>query len=163
MKRVHVFLLLGLLAGLSACGFQLRQAVALSPALQTMRVNVMDDFSHLNQDLPNALHANQVMLTDAKDAPVLTVWPCTESRRNMSVTTAGRVGEVSLTSTCQMDVASADATQVLLPKQAIVVTRVYAFDPNQAQGAPAEEAVVREEMQRAMVDAMMRRLEAVGE
>lgn len=163
MKRVHVFLLLGLLVGLSACGFQLRQAVALSPELQAMRVKVMDDFSHLNQDLPNALRAHQVAVSDTADAPVLTVWPCTEARRNMSVATAGRVGEVSLTYTCQMDVASADATQVLLPKQAISVTRVYAFDPNQAQGAPAEEAVVREEMQRAMVDAMMRRLEAVGQ
>ena len=46
--------------------------------------------------------------------------------------------------------------------QAIELSRVFTFDATQALGIAAEQDLLTEELQRDMVQAILRRLEAIG-
>jgi LPS-assembly lipoprotein len=62
----------------------------------------------------------------------------------------------------ELDVVSASGTP-LLPRQSIELTRIFTFDATQALGIAAEQDVLTEELQREMVQAIMRRLEVIGQ
>ena len=49
-----------------------------------------------------------------------------------------------------------------MPAQVIELTRVFTFDASQALGIAAEQDLLTQELQRDMVQAVMRRLEALG-
>lgn len=49
----------------------------------------------------------------------------------------------------------------MVPRQDVELERDYSFDTIQAQGTPGEEEVVRAELERDMVQAILRRVDAV--
>ena len=55
-----------------------------------------------------------------------------------------------------------DAGAVLMPMQVIELTREFTFDASQALGVASETDLLTKELERDMVQAIMRRLEAIG-
>jgi len=151
--------LLALTLCLAACGFQLRKDVALPPELSRLRLEVADDFSPLGRNLAAALERGGATLTTDPDAAVLRVPVDQVGSRALTVGETGRVQEYQLRHVAEIELLAADG-RVLVPRQAIELSRDYTFDTAQALGSPGEEEVVREELQREMVQAILRRIAA---
>ena len=144
---------------LTACGFKLRQEVALPPEFSQLRLETVDPFSPLGRDLAAALQRAGIALTDAAGSAVLRVPVDAIGSAPLTVGETGRVQEYVLRYETQVELLRADGS-VAMPLQEVVLTRDYTFDTAQALGSPGEEEVVREELRREMVQAILRRIEA---
>ena len=144
---------------LTACGFKLRQEVALPPEFSQLRLETVDPFSPLGRDLAAALQRAGIALGDAAGSAVLRVPVDAMGSAPLTVGETGRVQEYVLRYETQVELLRADGS-VAMPLQEVVLTRDYTFDTAQALGSPGEEEVVREELRREMVQAILRRLEA---
>ena len=71
----------------------------------------------------------------------------------------GRVQEYLLKYEVEFELVDATGAAVL-PRQTVVLERDYTFDTLQAIGTPGEEEVVKAELERDMVQAILRRVEA---
>ena len=160
MNRMKKLALVLIVLALSACGFQLRQDITLPATLATMRVEVADPYSPLQRNLEVAMRRAGAVLTEkAEGAAVLRVFANPLSRLPLSVGDTGRVQEYLLK--YEVDFELVDAAGIaVLPRQKVVLERDYTFDTLQAIGTPGEEEVVRAELERDMVQAILRRVEA---
>lgn len=156
------WLIMGLVTTLVAgCGFQLRGELSLPPELATMRVQVADTFSPLQRNLEQALIRSGVRMAVGKEASaVLQISKNHMTRWPLTVGSAGRVQEYSMRYLVTMRLTDADGT-VVVPTQDIQLERSYQFETIRAQGTPGEEEVVRAELERDMVQAILRRIDAV--
>lgn len=156
--------LLGLAATLSllaACGFKLREQVSLPSNLATLRIETGDPFSPLQRDLEQALRraGATIVETPTEGAAVLRIFASRIDRLPLSVGDTGRVAEFLLRYTVEFELLDA-AAQVVLPRQSIEMDRDYTFDTEQALGTPGEEELVRAELERDMVQTLLRRIDA---
>ena len=159
MKHVAVALL-ALLVG--ACGFQLRREISLPPSLATLRVQVADTYSPLQRNLEQAMRrAGATIADEATGTAVLRVFANRLDRLPLSVGDTGRVQEYLLKYEVDFDLVDAAGTAVL-PRQTVTLERDYTFDTLQAIGTPGEEEVVKAELERDMVQAILRRIEAAA-
>ena len=150
-----------LLALLAACGFKLREQVSLPPELTTMRVQVADVYSPLQRNLEQAVARSGARAPIGKErSAVLQISKNRMSRWPLTVGSAGRVQEYSMRYEVTMRLTDADG-KVIVPRQSLLLERSYQFETTRAQGTPGEEDVVREELERDMVYAIMRRIDAV--
>ena len=160
MKTMHRIAALLLTLALSACGFQLRDEIALPSALAVMRVDVADTYSPLQRNLEQAMRRAGATLSPATEGiAVLRVFSNRLDRLPLSVGDTGRVQEYLLKYEVEFELVDA-AGAAVLPRQAVVLERDYTFDTLQAIGTPGEEEVVRAELERDMVQAILRRVEA---
>ena len=158
LRLASVSLLLALLA---ACGFKLREQVSLPPELTTMRVQVADVYSPLQRNLEQAVARSGARAPIGKErSAVLQISKNRMSRWPLTVGSAGRVQEYSMRYEVTMRLTDADG-KVVVPRQSLLLERSYQFETTRAQGTPGEEDVVREELERDMVYAIMRRIDAV--
>lgn len=155
----RLLIVLGSCLLLAACGFQLRQDVTLPPALSQLRLDLVDDFSPLGRDLGAALERGGATLSAAPGAAVLRVLVDQIGSRPLTVGETGRVQEYQLRYVTEVELLAADGS-VLMPRQQVELARDYSFDTVQALGSPGEEEVVREELRREMVQAILRRIDA---
>ena len=145
---------------LGGCGFHLRQEIALPAALTVLRVNVADAYSPLQRNLEQALErAGARAPVGEETGALLNVSRNRMRREPLSVGSTGRVQEYSLRYEVEFMLRDANKTEVL-PLQYIELERAYRFDTAQAQGTPGEEEVVRAELERDMVQAILRRIDA---
>jgi LPS-assembly lipoprotein len=158
-SMLRTLLLSLLVATLAGCGFQLRQEASLPPEFSRLRLETVDPFSPLGRDLGRALERAGVELTEAPGAAVLRVPVDRLGSAPLTVGESGRVQEYQLRYHVEAELVGADG-RVAMPLQAIELTRDYTFDTAQALGSPGEEEVVREELRREMVQAILRRIEA---
>jgi outer membrane lipopolysaccharide assembly protein LptE/RlpB len=156
MQRV---LLLFLLVSLTACGFQLRRDLELPANLATLRIEQTDPFSPLGRGLEPALRRAGATLVDSGESAVLRIPSVRRQQLPLSVGTTGRVQEYALRYRVEIELIDA-AGQVVLPRQAIELERVYPFDTAAALGSPAEQELVQAELDRDMVAAILRRIDA---
>ena len=156
---LRTLLLSLVLLALGACGFQLRQDVALPAEYARLRLEAVDPFSPLGRDLARALARAGATLVEDADAAVLRVPVDRLAAAPLTVGESGRVQEYALRYLVEVELLAADGS-VVMPRQAIELSRDYTFDTAQALGSPGEEEVVREELQREMVLAILRRIEA---
>jgi outer membrane lipopolysaccharide assembly protein LptE/RlpB len=157
MQRV---LLLLLIVSLSACGFQLRRELALPEGLSTLRIEVSDPFSPLGRGLEPALRRAGATIVEGGDAAVLRIPAIRREQLPLSVGTTGRVQEYALRYVVEIELLDA-AGGVVLPRQTVELERVYPFDSAAALGSPAEQELVQAELDRDMVAAILRRIDAV--
>jgi len=153
-----------LLPLLSACGFHLRQSQALPATLSPLRIEIADPYSGLGADLGEALRQSGLTLSEgAESGPVarLRISKDSVGLTPLTIGTSGRVQEYALRYVVEVSLTDKDG-KVVLPKQEIELSRDYAFDTTQSLGSPGEEEVVREELSRDMVAAIMRRIEAAA-
>lgn len=146
---------------LSACGFQLRKDIALPATLSTIRVAVADPYSPLQRNLEASLRRSGATVVDtATGSATLRVFRNSLQRLPLSVGDTGRVQEYVMRYEVEFELVDASGL-VVAPRQEVELERDYSFDTIQAQGTPGEEEVVRAELEREIVQAILRRIDAV--
>jgi outer membrane lipopolysaccharide assembly protein LptE/RlpB len=152
-------ILLCLLLVLTACGFQLRRDVVLPPQLSTLRIELADPYAPLGRGLEQALRRAGATLVDSGDAAVLRIPVIRRAQVPLSVGATGRVQEFAQQYVVELELVDR-AGNVVLERQVIELERAYAFDTAQAIGSPAEQELVQNELERDMVAAILRRIDA---
>ncbi len=149
-------MLAGLLALLSACGFQLREAIDLPDHLQAIKVEGGGAVGH---HIRKAIQDTDARLvTDVREATaILRILDERQTRRVLSVDTEGRVNEYELYLGVTIQLVD-KAGKVLIPRSVQSQTRNYLFDPNDVLGKDAEEQALFAEMRRELARQVLRRV-----
>jgi len=157
MRRLIASLLLLALVG---CGFQLRRELVLPVELSPLFIEAIDPYSGLVQNLESALRrAGAEQASTAVDAARLRIPTAALTQRPLSISGSGQVQEFALQYRVEIELIDRAGT-VRLPLQAVQLERIYRFDSAAALGSPGEEALVREELDRELAAAILRRVEA---
>ncbi len=146
---------------LSACGFHLRGEARLPAAMQRVHLVGAEPVSPLGRDLAKALARAGATVLDAPGDGVAAL-RIGDNRLGTEVLSVGgnaRANEYTLRYHVEFDVVAAGG-EPLLPKQVIELTREFTFDASQALGVAAEQDLLTRELQREMVQAILRRLES---
>lgn len=161
MIRLLIAALLAL--ALSACGFQLRNAVSLPPDLGPLRIVAVDPYSPLADSLAQALErAGATPAGDSTDQ-VATLRILSEGWGDtpLSVDAFGRSQEFTLRHAVVFEMRAADDS-VLVPQQSIELTRDYISSPTRSIGTGGEREILAAELQREMVSAILRRIDTAS-
>ncbi|MCQ4165302.1 LPS-assembly lipoprotein LptE [Tahibacter harae] len=161
-KLVRTVLLSGCLL-LAGCGFHLREQAEVPDALKRVRLEIADPGSLLYRDLPGALQRAGASVQEqaGSDVATLRIPVSTLGSEALSVGATARVREYTMRYRVELEAVDAAGT-VILPRQVIELSRDYTFDETQALGVAAQEDELRKQLQRDMVQAILRRLEALG-
>ncbi|NCT68280.1 MAG: hypothetical protein GXC76_11675 [Rhodanobacteraceae bacterium] len=164
LRRLPLALVVALAVLLTGCGFHLRKEAVLPASMQRVHIEIADASSPLARDLAKALPRAGAQLADAAGpgVAVLAISANRVSTDVLSVGGAARANEYSLRHHVEFAVRSADGG-VIVPKQTIELTREFTFDSTQALGVAAEIDLLTKELERDMVQAILRRLEALAE
>jgi LPS-assembly lipoprotein len=161
-RSIRLLLIVLVPLALSACGFALRGEAALPAELQRATLESADAFSPLARDLEAALVRSgfERLATGTEGAARIRI-PVDEARTEvLTVGGSARVTEYVVRYTVEVEATAADG-RVLLARTPIVLEREFSFDETQALGAQSEQDLIRRELQREMVQQVLRRLEAV--
>lgn len=161
-KLLTTMLLTGALF-LQGCGWHLRGAEPLPPELQTLHLQTANDNGSFARSLKRSLKASDVTLTDsANEAPYsLKVSDISNSSRTLSVTSSARVAEYEITSSVSYSLINREGKQLVAPTL-LSTERTYLYNSNNATSAFEEENLLREEMQRDLVQQLIRRYRAIN-
>ena len=140
-----------LVLALSACGFQLRNALTLPPDLGPVRVVSVDRYS----ELAGATAAT----SDVANAAVLDVLAERWGDTPISVDALGRSQEFSLRYAVIFELRKGDGS-VLVPRETIELSRDYVSNPVNAIGTEGEREILQRELRREMASAVLRRIDA---
>lgn len=145
---------------LAGCGFHLRPAVQLMPALQRMTVDVAGGGS-LQRELALALRASGVDVVPDGGAGIahLRVPVARFDTRALTVNGYATVSEYTVTYHVEFD-ATDDAGKVIVPSKTLEMSREFTYDRSQALGTATRDEQVRESLIADMVQAILRRLQA---
>ncbi len=151
-----------LVLALSACGFQLRNALTLPPDLGPVKVVSVDRYSPLAESLARALDLAGATAApvDATDAAVLDLLAESWGDTPISVDAFGRTQEFSLRYAVIFELRKSDGG-VLVPRQTIELSRDYVSNPVNAIGTEGEREILQRELRREMAAAVLRRIDAV--
>ena len=153
--------LVALLLALVGCGFQLRRELVLPAELSTIAVEAEDPNAPLVRGLAQALRRAGADVRDSAidGIAVLRIASAALAQRPLSIGGGGRVQEFALGYRVEVELVDATGT-VRLPRQTVNLERVFSFDTAEALGTPGEQEIVAAELEREMVAALLRRIEA---
>ncbi|WP_165371500.1 LPS assembly lipoprotein LptE [Pseudolysobacter antarcticus] len=161
LKNLSLLSLLALT--LVGCGFQLRGEAQLPPGMQRVIVVSADAFSPLKRNLEDSLRRSGATVEEKSGdgiaelkLPVVTISP-----EVSSVGIAQHVREFVMVYHVELEVVNSEG-KIIVPKQTVELTRDFTFDDTQALGIGVEQDELKRQMQRDMVQSVMRRIEAVG-
>jgi LPS-assembly lipoprotein len=156
--KLKRWLLAGMAALLSACGFQLQGRAALPPQLAVTYVAADDPQSDFVQGLRKSLLAAGVRLAPQAATASAQVHVLSDAltRDTLSVSSRNLPREYQLTYTVRFSVSAGD--RELLAAQEISASRDMTFDERTLLAKENEEAVLREALARDLVDRVMRQL-----
>lgn len=154
-------LALMLLSTLTACGFQLRGTQAgLDLDLGPLKVVSANQESDLGDMVGRALvSAGATVPAEGEKASTLTLSSERWTDRPLTVDSNVEVREFIMIYAVEFNMTGPDGEE-RVPRQIIELDREYTFDVTAAGGTPAERALIREELGRDMVGALVRRLAA---
>lgn len=156
-------LALALLAGLSACGFQLRGSDGqYNMPFKTIYLAFPDN-SSLGTELRRNLRGSDKVIVVADPSQAEAQFQVLSENRNkaiLSLNSQGRVREYMLTYTLVFRVRDAKGMEVLGATE-IVLKRPLTFNESQVLAKESEEALLYRDMQRDLVQQILRRLAAV--
>lgn len=163
LRRAAFALVAFAAVSLSACGFHLRKEAELPPSMKRVHVEIADAGSPLAKDLAKALARSGATVVDqvGEGVAVMKVTANSLTTDVLSVSGAARAREYALRYHVEFNVENAAGT-ALLPKQAIELSREFTFDSSQALGLAAETDLLTQELERDMVQTILRRLEALA-
>lgn len=161
MIRILFAVLLALV--LSACSFHLRNAVSLPQGLGPLRIVASDPYSPLADSLAQALERAGATSPGAAADKVATLQVLSERWGDtpLSVDAFGRSQEFALRYAVVFEMRGADDT-LIVPQQAVELTRDYISSPTRSIGTGGEREILAAELQREMVAAILRRIDAVS-
>lgn len=150
-----------LIVSLAGCGFHLRGEASLPAGMQRVHITGADPLSPLGRDLAKAIARGgaQVVEQPSAASAVLDIAVNRLGTDVLSVGENARAREYTLRYRVEFEVRDA-AGAVLIARQAIDLSRDFTFDSTQALGVAAEQDLLTQELQREMVQAILRRLEA---
>lgn len=162
-RRIAYAFVAVLALALAGCGFHLRKEVQLPQGMQRIHVDGVDPNSTLGKDLAKALpRAGAAVVDKVEDGVAIMKFTANAFTTDvLSVSGAARANEYSLRYHVEFLVEDAAGT-ALLPKQTIELTREFTFDSSQALGVAAQTDLLTKELQRDMVQTILRRLEAIS-
>lgn len=162
-SALRVLSLSVLVAALSACGFQLRDALELPPDLDPVMVKSPDRYSPLADSLAQSLaRAGAVPAEPGEPAPaVLDILAERWGDTPISVDSRGRAQEFSLRYAVVFELRNGDGT-ALVPQQSIELSRDYISVPSDAIGTEGERDILVRELRREMSAAVLRRIGAAS-
>ncbi len=164
MNRVVSKLFMGiLLLVLAGCGFQLRGEASVPDALKTMYiqgVNTQQDY--LGLQLKRSLIRNGIQVLDEyqEGAAIFTVLENRYERHVLSVGGDAKVSEYELEAWVVYRVTD-DKGELLGEQQRVEARRDYQFDRTQILAMDEQERVLREDLNKQIVQSILRRLSAL--
>ena len=163
IPMLRSFLLMLGAASLTACGFHMRGEVKLPAGLQRVRVQIADPFSPLKRDLEAALRRGGATVEENAGVGIADVVISAVSLGPVarSVGANAYVNEFSMVYHVEVQITDA-ANKVVIPKQVIEQSREFTFDQTQAIGTTAEQDEIKKEMERDMVQAILRKVDAAA-
>ena len=159
MGKAHSAVVIFALAGLSACGFQLRSDVDLSEALGVTRLTIVDEFSPFARQLRRSLQRSGVELAEEPGQPAIDIDVSVNrvTREILTIGDTARVREYRISHRVEFRVLSASGEEIL-PLQILQQSRDLSFDEGELLAATREEEFVREELSRILVRLVIQRL-----
>ena len=147
----------------AGCGFHLRKEAELPSSMKKVHIQIGDASSALAKDLAKALprSGTEVVADVAPDVAIMNISANAFTTDVLSVSGNARASEYSLRYHVEFEVTDAAGTAVL-PKQTIELARDFTFDATQALGLSAETDLLTKELERDMVQTILRRLEALA-
>lgn len=163
MKIIRDIAILVFALTLAACGFKMRGEANLSASLQRVHVQIADPFSPLKRDLDAALARSGAQVEDKSGDGIAEITLTNVSLAPVvrSVGATAFVNEFSMVYHVELAIADG-AGKSLLPLQVIEHSREFTFDQSQAIGTNVEQDEIKKEMERDMVQTVMRKVEAAG-
>ena len=162
--KLHRLLVIAIFTlAVTACGFHLREEVRLPSGMQRIAIEGADSLSPLGRDLRKALTraGAQVVEGSAERSAVLRLGSNAFHTDVLSVGGNARANEYTIRYHVEFDVVDASGKS-LLSVQTIELSREFTFDATQALGIAAEQDLLTDELQRDMVQAILRKLEVLG-
>lgn len=147
---------------LSACGFHLRGAAVLPPAMSETLLEGTDRHGPLGDEIANALSVAGGQLVSGRESAtaVLRILGERSDRRVLSVGADRKVDEYELHYQITYQLLSPKG-EVLVPQQTVNAVRDYQFSSAEVLGKEREEETLRSEMRGYAVRQMLQRLRAV--
>lgn len=148
---------------LGGCGFHLRREANLPASMQRLHIEIADRSGQLAHDLSDAIARSGAEVVPAA-GPGIAILKIPANRVSTDVLSVGgnaRATEYTLRHHVEFEVRD-EAGGVLMPLQVVELTREFTFDASQALGVAAETDLLTKELERDMVQAILRRLEALG-
>jgi LPS-assembly lipoprotein len=148
---------------LGACGFHLRGSEPLPAEMSVTYIHGTSEFGTLYDDFRTALESRGVRVTQDRGeaTAVLNILEDNTDKIVLTVNLSGKVQEYRISQNIQFEVAAADG-QPLLDQQSVTRSRDFKFDRNDVLGKERENEVIREELQRDVVNLAMLRITAAG-
>lgn len=146
---------------LVACGFQPRGALQVPPDVGPLRVDSRDPYNPVAAGLTRALQRADVLAPQGTDerTGVLRLVGERWIDGPLLVDDTARVREWATRYIVTFELRGVDG-EAVMPRQTIELSREYAYDATAAFGTDEEQEVIREELQRDMVAAILRRVDA---
>lgn len=162
-RAVTTYLLGFMIAALlSACGFHLRSAADTNLPFKTIYLGFPES-SPLGTELRRNIRGggNTAVLPTEKDAQAsMVVLSETRDKSVLSLNKLGRVREYSLSYTLRFRVTDSKGQELLAPTE-IMLKRDINYDESQVLAKEGEEAMLYRDMQRDLVQQVLRRLAAI--
>jgi len=156
-------LLLGLLSAIAGCGFHPRGSSALPSAMAVTWIKSGQPYGSLADDFSEALrvHGGVVTRERGEATAILHILSNKIEKRILSVNTVGKVLEFETLQTIRFSVMTRENLP-LVEAQEVSMSRDYLFISTDILGKEREDRVVRETLQRNLVDLAMLRITAAA-
>jgi LPS-assembly lipoprotein len=151
-----------LAAGLSACGFHLRDRIALPADLGPVRVVSTTQYSPLAESVARGLQLAGATRAadDAKGVASLNIVSERWGDLPIAIDQFGRAQEYSLRYAAVFELVRADGSE-LVPRQAVELSRDYVSPPVNVTGTDTEREILADELRKEMSAAILRRVDSV--
>ncbi len=148
---------------LTACGFHLRNEARLPNGMTRVHIDIADPISPLKRNLKAALQRSGASVEEAAGEGIteLKIPVVALSPEVQAVGATARVRQFVMLYHVEIEAVGANG-KTLLPKQTVELSREFTFDETQALGTAQVQEDLKKQMERDMVQAILRRLEAVG-
>ena len=160
-RTVSFMLLAGIVPLLTACGYHLRGEAQLPPGMERVHVDSSDQFGPLKRNVEKALERSGAKIEPAAGDGIAEVNLSAVSLAPIvrSVAANAKVNEFTMLYHVELQITDGTG-KVVLPKQVVEQSRIFTFDQTQAIGTGAEQDEIKKEMERDMVQAILRKIEA---
>lgn len=162
LRRCTPVLVVALALLLAGCGFHLRRSAALPAGMQTVHLDIAGGGS-LQRQLTRALQLSGATVVEHAGTGVATLRaPVAQFSTNaLTLTGFARVSEYSVSYHVEFEVLGADG-HVIAPMQRIDLAHEFTFDSTQAIGIAGEVDAIQRSLTGDMVQAILRRLDAIA-
>jgi LPS-assembly lipoprotein len=161
IRSRHLVLLAAAALSLGGCGFHLRGEAQLPPGMERIFVDSADPYGPLKKNLEKALQRSGAQIEQKSGDGIAEIRLSAVSLAPIvrSVAANARVNEFTMLYHVELAITDAGG-KVLLPRQVVEQSRVFTFDQTQAIGTAAEQDEIKKEMERDMVQVVLRKVES---